>query len=279
MGMLQTAQFVGLSLGPVMGGLAATAWGFRGAFWAASALMAGNFLLSLFVIKDAKPGTVQARRRGGGGPRLSFMGRLRLVAKLPPLRAPILAVLAYQTSYVISVTLLPLHVHAIAGGEADAAAAVGLVLTTTAIGSAIGSTAMGLLGSRIGPKKVALLAFFLTAALLIPQTFITDTVTFAVLRFFMGFCAGGVLPALRTLLAESAGQNEETAASMGSIYGLSQSAFSGGMAMGALLASFVGGLFGLASTYMVAGALISLTGLWWITQMGNWRPVAPPATS
>jgi predicted MFS family arabinose efflux permease len=61
---------------------------------------------------------------------------------------------------------------------------------------------------------------------------------------------------------------------MGAIYGLSQSAFAGGMAIGALLASLVGASFGLASTYLVAGVLIALTGVWWMTQMRNWRPAA-----
>jgi predicted MFS family arabinose efflux permease len=87
----------------------------------------------------------------------------------------------------------------------------------------------------------------------------------------MGICAGGVVPSLRTVLAEEAYRHESTASSMGALYGLNQSAFAGGQAAGAALAALVASAFGLGSTYLVAAALIAATGVWWLTTTGVGR--------
>jgi DHA1 family multidrug resistance protein-like MFS transporter len=172
--------------------------------------------------------------------------------------------MAYQAAYATSVALLPLHLYALAGATSDAAASVGLVLTATALGAALGGTVLGWLGGRLGAATVLLAAFFLTALLLVPQAWLASTTQFAVLRFAMGICAGGVVPSLRTVLAEEAYRHESTANSMGAIYGLNQSAFAGGQAAGAALAATVASIWGLPSTYLVAAVLIAATGVWWL---------------
>jgi MFS family permease len=80
----------------------------------------------------------------------------------------------------------------------------------------------------------------------------------------MGVCAGGVVPSLRTVLAEEANAHESTSRSMGALYGLNQSAFSGGQAGGAALAAIAASIWGLQATYLVAAALITATAAWWL---------------
>jgi MFS family permease len=186
------------------------------------------------------------------------------VSRAAGLRAPVIATLAYQTAYATSVALLPLHLYAIAGEGSDAAASVGLVLASTALGAALGGTLFGWLGGRFGAERVLIVTLSFTALLLVPQAWLTSTQEFAALRFAMGVCAGGVVPLLRTVLAEEAARHESTAASMGAIYGLNQSAFSGGMAVGAAVASAAASVWGLASTYLVAAGLIAVTSVWWL---------------
>jgi predicted MFS family arabinose efflux permease len=60
---------------------------------------------------------------------------------------------------------------------------------------------------------------------------------------------------------------------MGAIYGLNQSAFSGGQAGGAALAAVVATLWGLQSTYLFAAALIALTAAWWLVRRRISQPV------
>jgi MFS family permease len=259
MGLFQTAQFIGVSAGPVFGGLVAAAIGFRGTFHVTAGLMVLNAVLAYAVIHDPKQ-PAQDRSR----PTMSFSQRLAFVSRDPALRAPVIATLLYQMAYATSVALLPLHLYAVTGESADAAAAVGLVLAATALGAAVGGALFGWLGGRVGASPMLVGALLLTALLLAPQAWLTSTQQFAALRFAMGVCAGGVVPLLRTVLAEEAGRHESTASSMGAIYGLNQSAFAGGQAAGAALASIAASVFGLPSTYLVAAALIFVTGIWWL---------------
>ena len=141
---------------------------------------------------------------------------------------------------------------------------MGVVLAATALGAATGAVLFGWLGGRLGAGTVLPAALILTALFLVPQAWLTHTTEFAALRFAMGVCAGGVMPLLRTVLAQEAYRHESTAGSMGAIYGLNQSAFAGGQATGAALASLAASLWGLQSTYLVAAALIGATSLWWL---------------
>ncbi len=259
MGLLQTAQFVGVSVGPVLGGLLAALIGFRGTFHVTAALMVLNALLAYFVIQEPR-----TPERARSTPQLTFTQRLAFVSRIPRLRAPVIATFMYQLAYATSVALLPLHLYAIAGESPDAAASMGIVLAATALGAASGGAFFGWLGGRIGAAPVLVAALLMTAVLLVPQTWLTSTAQFAALRFAMGVCAGGVVPLLRTVLAEEASRHESTASSMGAIYGLNQSAFAGGQAAGAALAAAAATLWGLQSTYLVAAALIAATGVWWL---------------
>jgi MFS transporter, DHA1 family, multidrug resistance protein len=224
--------------------------GFRGTFHVTAGLMVLNALLAHFVIREpSKPEPSRQR------PSLTFRQSLAFVSRAAGLRAPVIATLAYQTAYATSVALLPLHLYAVAGEGSDAAASVGLVLA---------GTLFGWLGGRFGAERVLIVTLSFTALLLVPQAWLTSTQQFAGLRFAMGVCAGGVVPLLRTVLAEEAARDESTAASMGAIYGLNQSAFSGGMAVGAAVASAAASVWGLASTYLVAAGLIAVTSVWWL---------------
>ncbi len=76
MGVFQTAQFVGVSAGPVLGGLVAAAIGFRGTFHVTAGLMVLNALLAYFVIREPKDyGAARTH------PRLSFSQGLAFVSR------------------------------------------------------------------------------------------------------------------------------------------------------------------------------------------------------
>lgn len=263
MGFLQTAQFLGSSFGPLVGGLASAALGFRGAFGVAGAgLLATAVVVALFVREPE-------RRQASAAPALSLAGRLAAVSRSPRLRAPILAIFALQSSYAVSITLLPLHVSSLASA-ADATTWVGLVLTAAALGVAAGAAALGWLGGRLGEQRVALFSLASTAVLVLPQAWFTTPFQFVVLRAALGFCAGGVLPSLRATLGHAAQADARVSGQVGAVYGLAQSAFAGGLVVGPPLASLVATVWGLPATYLVSGLLQAATTVWyWRTTSGE----------
>jgi MFS family permease len=263
MGLMQTVQFLGNSLGPLMGTAAVGLVGFRGTFFAAAGVMAGLILITAVAIRDV-PHT--AGRPDSQS--LSFVQRLAFVGRVPRLRGILLATLAFQTSYTLSLTLLPLHLYGLAGSD-DAPRSVGIVLTSSALGGASGALLLGWLAGRLGTTRVAALAFVLSGTFLMVQLFAGTTLQFAALRFLTDFFGGGILPSLRTLLAEEASQHESTSSSMGSVYGLSQSASAGGSAVGAALATGIAATLGIPATFLVGGLLALSTGLSWRWLVGR----------
>src|SRR5262249_44296069 len=158
----------------------------------------------------------------------------------------------FQLSYTTAITLLPLHLYAIAGSE-DAPRSVGIVLTASALGGAFGATLLGSLSSRIGAARLSAVAFVLTAVCLAPQPWLANALQFGVRPFPPAFSAGALPPARRPRRAEEPARHESTSSSMGAVYGLSQSAHAAGNAVGAALAAGIAAMFGIPATFLVAG--------------------------
>jgi MFS family permease len=149
MGLMQTAQFVGNSLGPLMGTAAVAYIGFRGTFLAAAGVMATLVVVTLAYVRDQPiaPGHTTGRS-------LNLLRPMLLVGGIPRLRGTLVATLAFQLSYSLSMTLLPLHLYNVAGPE-DAPRSIGVVLAASAAGGAIGATVFGSVTSRVGAARVA----------------------------------------------------------------------------------------------------------------------------
>jgi MFS family permease len=96
-----------------------------------------------------------------------------------------------------------------------------------------------------------------------PQFWMTDTTQLAVIRFFMGVVSGGVVPALRSVLGEEADRDPLAGENMGSIYGLHQSAYTGGFALGSVFAAVIGSAAGLPMTEIATGVIMVGTATWW----------------
>lgn len=265
MGVLQTVQFLGTSLGPMLGGIGSVAIGYRGTFSAAGASILVLVVFVLLAVREP------LSRSGPATSGISLRARIAIVGRAPRLRTPILAILLFQSGYAVSMAFLPLDVYGLAGSEADGAALVGLVLTASSIGVATGATLFGWLGGRLGVRRVALVCLGLTALFTVPQGFVREPLQFVPLRALIGFTAGGILPSLRADVGEQAEANPRLRESLGAVYGLAQSAFSGGMAVGPALGSTIAVTWGLPYSHFVSGALLGLTALWYWLQTARAR--------
>jgi MFS family permease len=263
LGIMQTAQSVGLSLGPLLAGIVASYAGYRGAIQTASVLMVLVLIVGYFVIRE--PEHVRAAARTSAG----LLESIRTAARLPSLRQPLLGVIAFQGAYYTGFLLLPLHIESIAGLEASTD--VGLILSANALGMATGGILFGWLTTRLGSRRVALMALVLATVFTLPQFWIQDIPLFVVVRFLAGLGYGGSLPTLRAVMGEGAARDPRMANSLGSLYGLNQSAFAMGMTLGSVGASVVAGFAGLAATHLLAGLSLLATALWWMSRRSEAR--------
>ena len=110
MGILQTMQFMGVAIGPLLGVLAITTVGFRGAFQGAAVVMLGTLVLCAFWVREP------IQRRARGTRLMGLRESLRVVGGAPRLRAPLVAILIYQGAQSAGQSLIALYVQALSGG-------------------------------------------------------------------------------------------------------------------------------------------------------------------
>jgi DHA1 family multidrug resistance protein-like MFS transporter len=265
MGLMQSVQFLGVSAGPVLGGLAATAFGFKGSFFASGALMWVTAFAFFLLTKEPKYSRT-------GHANESLMDRIRKVRSTPRLRTPILAALAFQGSFILGTMFLPLQFLQLHSNEQEVAATVGFVLAVGAIGGAIGATALSWLAPRVGLSRMILILLVSIIAFTVPQAFVTEIWHFAPLRFGLSFFAGGLMPTLRTLVADEA--TERGYGNLSGLYGLLGSGFTAGITIGSTLGALFGVAMGVANLHLVSGAwLLLAAGLWaWVYGTGRRTP-------
>lgn len=215
MGLMQTGLLSGVSVGPVIGGALAYAFGFRAAFVVtAGLLLVGGLLVSVLIREHFVPPPRQAGPRGVRG----FGAALAAVLRTP-LVAPLFAVrfLAWTGRSMI-VPFLPLLVSGLMAGAATAGVVTGLAIGASSALGTVSSVALGRLGDRVGHRPVALVCAVLTVLAYLPLRFVTDPTALVLLYALTGASIGGVLPTLSALLARVTDK-----AVAGKVYGLDNS--------------------------------------------------------
>jgi MFS family permease len=96
-----------------------------------------------------------------------------------------------------------------------------------------------------------------SALLLVPQAFITQSWQLVVLRFLMGLSLGGLLPCIATVIRHNVPERVA-----GAMLGYSTSAQYVGQVVGPLAGGFVGGHFGMRSVFLGTSVLMALGALY-----------------
>jgi MFS family permease len=143
----------------------------------------------------------------------------------------------------------------------------GIVMSAAALGSILSASRLGKLADRIGHWNVITGALAVSALLLIPQAFVSQSWQLVALRFLMGLALGGLLPCITTVIRHNVPD-----AVGGNVLGLSISAQYVGQVAGPLAGGFVGGHFGMPAVFLFTSALMALGAAYnWLTQQRRAR--------
>jgi DHA1 family multidrug resistance protein-like MFS transporter len=248
LGIMQTAQFVGQSIGPLLGGATADALGYRNVFFVSAALMLGSVLATIVLVRE--PPRTQIEPEPVVAERKSFRERLAAVAN----RNTLLLVIALAgNSFAIAVLspILSLYIKQIIGGEVPNLATIaGTIMSIAAFSSSMSAVVLGRLGDRIGQKRILVGCVIGVALIHIPQAFATHPNQLMVLRAIQGLFMGGIMPTANALLARATSTEHR-----GAVFGMSHSAQAGGRAVGPMLGAGVSALWGMSSAFLVTSAI------------------------
>ncbi|MEX2535344.1 MAG: MFS transporter [Trueperaceae bacterium] len=244
MGILQTALWSGVAVGPVMGGVLADLYGFRVAFVVtAGLLVVGGLLVTFGVREEFKP-----TERSGQGVIGDWQEILRTRGVAVTYTARFTATLGRG----LLVPVLPLFVPLIMMSSQGVSTMIGLVIGVSSATGTVSAIILGNLGDRIGHKRVLVWSALGAALAYIPMAFVTEPWQLLLLNAVSGVAIGGVMPALSALLA-----GYSTQGSIGSAFGLDNSVMSASRAFAPLVGVGVASLFGYRSAFL-AGSIIYL---------------------
>ncbi len=284
LGLMQTAQFVGQSIGPLIGGIAADALGYRNVFFVSSTLLLTSTITTLLFVREtkrakpaAKPEAKAASTQEKGQRRFSVRG-LKAIAN----RNTMFLVLTLAgNSFAIAVLspILSLYIKELIGDVPNLATIAGTVMSVAAFSSSLSAVALGRWADKIGQKKILVACVIGVAVVHVPQSMVTHPNQLIVLRSLQGLFMGGIMPTANALLARATDISRR-----GAVFGFSNSAQAGGRALGPAMGAAVANTLGMSSAFLVTGGIFGvmslLVGLFVQVDDGKERVEEPvPATT
>jgi DHA1 family multidrug resistance protein-like MFS transporter len=248
-GSLQTAVYLGTSLGPLLGGIAADSLGYRSSFWVTGALLLFSGILVTFLVReDFHPAEdVTRSKQTGWGEAAQF-----LFAAGGALLAVFAARILLRVGTQILNPVLPLFVQTLLPPEARVATMTGIITGASAVGTALGSPLIGRWGDKVGQRRLLIASGSAAALFYLPQAFVPNATWLALWQWLTGFAVGGTLSTLTALLIQFSPKGRE-----GMIIGLDSSIAGLANAIGPMVGASAAGL-GLQAPFILSAGILGI---------------------
>jgi len=265
MGLLQVGFSVGTALGPLVGGVAADAFGYSAVFYITAAfLLLGGLTVTFGVHEDFTP----VKRKAGA--KVSLIGGWQSLLMLPGVLMTY--VLRFITSMGPRMTtpIVPLFVQGTLVESASVNTFTGLAMGITSGATMLSAVILGKLGDRKGYRRILLTSMIALVGGYAAQGYVTAGWQFLVLQGVVGIALGGVIPIISAILA-----NNIKAGNEGSAFGLDNSVTAAGRGVAPLLGAAVATTWGYPMTFIVTGSLFVVS-----TALAAWKlPVVRPVVA
>jgi len=245
LGMMQVAVFLGMSLGPWIGGIIADIIGYRLTFIAGGAILLMGGILVMLGTKEKfiRPSSGTSKRRES----------MWTIFALPGFVSIMVVILLFNFSIYIAIPILPLFIEEVGNLKTRVASTTGLLLAVTGATASISAAAIGYLGDRFGHKKILIFTLFITSILWLAHAMARSIDQLLVIRILFGFAAGGNIPTMNALVGKLTPKEN-----YGNAYGFVASMTSIGMTLGPLAGGIMASCLGLRWPFVVVGLLLSL---------------------
>ncbi|QPC93594.1 multidrug efflux MFS transporter [Mesorhizobium sp. INR15] len=244
LGLLSSGIMAGNLVGPLVGGALPPFIGIRTIFLLSGGVIFIAFLATTFLIReDVRPALAKGEKRKGGW---------ALIADKRPIVAMLATGLLLMFANMSIEPIITVYVAQLANDQSQVTLISGVVMSAAALGSILSATRLGKFADRVGHWNVIVGALAISALLLIPQAFVTESWQLIGLRFLMGLALGGLLPCITSVIRHNVPDGVG-----GNVLGLSISAQYVGQVAGPLLGGYVGGHFGMRAVFLGTSVLMA----------------------
>jgi len=243
LGLLQTGAWVGVAVGPLLGGVIGDAIGFRESFWITGSLLAlSGAAVLLWVEEDFHP--VDKARR----PKL--VAGYRWLLQSPIMIRLYIITFLQALGRMIIMPIAALFIMQLMGTKVGVATVTGIMMGAMAVTSSVSGALMGRMGDRIGHNRVLLASVLAAMVFYLPQPFVTAPWQLVVLQALSGLANGGMIPAVAALM-----NLQDTTGSQGAIFGLNASVTAAGRSLAPMLGASMAIWFGMRSVFLAAACI------------------------
>lgn len=243
LGVLQSGAVAGAICGPLIDGVLAQAFGYRMIFFLTGICILTAALVVLFFVKEQFTPSPQAERK-------STKQDLKTVTSHKPILSLYVVIFFIQLAVIGVNPLISLFVEELTP-EQHVAFYAGLVISVMGFANMLTSPQLGKLSDKLGAHHILIYSMLGVALFSIPQAFVTDIWHLIVLRFLVGLCLGGLLPAANTLIRMHAPPGMESRT-----YGFSNSAMYFGMMIGPIIGGWIVANIGMRGLFLVSAIVL-----------------------
>ena len=248
MGVMQGALTAGGVIGPLLGGLLASAFGMRTSFFLAAGALALITIITLIFIKEPPREVATAEKANQPNEKVHLL-------KIPVIRAMLICAMIIQMAILILQPILTIYVAELTHSMDNVVMLSGIVFSLGGFAGAISSPLWGKYGQSHGFFRTMCLTLAGTGFILLIQSIPDSLVPFAALQFIVGLFYSGVYPSINSILVKNTSSEHR-----GRVFGLMFSAQQIGSTVGPLVGGFIGTFFGLKYVFIFAGLAMILTG-------------------
>lgn len=250
MGLMQSANICGGIIGPLLGGILATAFGMRNSFYVGAVALSLITVTTILFIKEPPAAPEKENHKAQNVSYLSFIKDKNILILLLCVCMTNLVILQIQP-------IVSLYVQQLSHNSDKAVLLTGFIMSLGGIAGALASPLWGRTGQKVGFYKTITLAFISAGLLMSLQGVPNSLVLFGLMQFLCGLGFSGIFPSANSILVLLTPPS-----SRGMGFGSLFSAQMIGGALGPVIGGVIVSFMSFNTVYVISGSILFIIGIY-----------------
>ena len=250
MGLMQSANICGGIIGPLLGGILATAFGMRNSFYVGAVALSLITVTTILFIKEPPVAPEKEINKAQNTSYLSFIKDKNILILLLCVCMTNLVILQIQP-------IVSLYVQQLSHNSDKAVLLTGFIMSLGGIAGALASPLWGKTGQKVGFYKTITLAFISAGLLMSLQGVPNSLVLFGLMQFLCGLGFSGIFPSANSILLLLTPPS-----SRGMGFGSLFSAQMIGGALGPVIGGVIVSFMSFNTVYIISGSILFVIGIY-----------------
>ena len=250
MGLMQSANICGGIIGPLLGGILATAFGMRNSFYVGAVALSLITVTTILFIKEPPVAPEKGINKAQNTSYLSFIKDKNILILLLCVCMTNLVILQIQP-------IVSLYVQQLSHNSDKAVLLTGFIMSLGGIAGALPSPLWGKTGQKVGFYKTITLAFISAGLLMSLQGLPNSLVLFGLMQFLCGLGFSGIFPSANSILVLLTPPS-----SRGMGFGSLFSAQMIGGALGPVIGGVIVSFMSFNTVYIISGSILFVIGIY-----------------